>query len=480
VNVTPPCGVTRAWWEEHDVFLSSFLCLFLFFVAIAFEEESMSQPVVPGGEDSERLSGRQWLLLFILAAVQFTHIVDFIIIMPLAPQLEKDLGIGTQQFAHVVSAYGGAACLAGLLLASLLDHFDRKRCLLVLYAGFTLGTVLCAFAPSYAWLLVGRAIAGAFGGVTGATVLAIVGDAYPDRRRGLATGVVMSAFSIASIAGIPAGLWLTGAAASGWRAPFLVLGAASALVWLLSCWAVPVLRGHMVEGRRKPGMWEVASQPAHLKAYTLMFVVVFGGFLIGPYSALYLVKNVGLSEKNELPLVYLVGGIATLVSMNLVGRLSDRIPRLWVFRVLALATLGSVVLFTQLPEPTPLVWALAASTLLWVLSSGRMVPATAMVTSASLPYYRGTFLSINASVQQLAAFLAPLAASLFLSDHEKRLEGYGLVGLVTVVMGLVSVALAGLVRPAEEPETVRAVLAPVEVEDTQDEVPAVLLPRQAE
>src|SRR5262249_2567236 len=167
----------------------------------------------PSGElpasDPPRLSRGQWLLLFVLAPLQFMHTVDFVIVMPLAPHLKRGLGIGTQQFGYVVSAYGLAAFLAGLLVAPWLDRFDRKRSLLTLFAGFTLGTLLCAVAPDYPWLLAGRALAGGFGGLVAANVMTIVGDAFPDRRRGLATGVVMSAFSISSIVGVPAGLLLT-------------------------------------------------------------------------------------------------------------------------------------------------------------------------------------------------------------------------------------------------------------------------------
>jgi predicted MFS family arabinose efflux permease len=413
----------------------------------------MSQIGLPADEDAMRLSGRQWLLLFILAAVQFMHMVDFMIVMPLAPQLEADLGISTRQFGHVVSAYAGAACVAGLLLASFLDRFDRKRSLLGLFGGFTLGTLLCAFAPNYELLLVGRAIAGAFGGVAAAAVLAIVGDAYPDRRRGLATGVVMSSFSVASIVGVPAGLLLAASPGFGWRAPFLILAAASGVVWLIACLAAPPLRGHLGAAHSRPGLWEVASRPAHLKAYGLMLSLVFSGFLVFPFLPVYLVKNVGVAEK-QLWLVYFLGGLATLVSMNVVGRLADRFPRLLLFRVLALVALGPIVIVTRLPHGTPLAVVLAVTTLIMILNSGRMVPATAMVTGAAAPHYRGTFLSINTSVQQLGAFLAPFLASFFLDDSGKQLEGFATVGLLCVAVAGLGIVVAGLVRPAEEPETV--------------------------
>src|SRR5262249_42663256 len=161
------------------------------------------------------------LLLLVLAAVQFVHIVDFMIVMPLGSRFinagEAALRLTTQQFGLVVSAYTLSAGAASLFAARFLDRFDRKAALLVLFAGFTLGAVLCAAATSYPLLLAARAVAGAFGGVCAANVLAIVGDACPDVRRGRATGVIMSAFSVASIAGVPAGLYL--AELSGWRAP---------------------------------------------------------------------------------------------------------------------------------------------------------------------------------------------------------------------------------------------------------------------
>jgi MFS transporter, DHA1 family, inner membrane transport protein len=170
---------------------------------------------------AHHLTAREWLLLLVLAAVQFTHIVDFMIIMPLGPTYNREMGLRPDEFGHVVAAYTISAGIAALFASRLLDRFGRKAALLCLYSGFIAGTFLCAIAPNYIMLLVARTVAGAFGGVAAAVVLAIVGDAFPDARRGAATGVIMSAFSVASIAGVPFGLkleeWYS------WHAPFVAL-----------------------------------------------------------------------------------------------------------------------------------------------------------------------------------------------------------------------------------------------------------------
>ncbi len=150
-------------------------------------------------ESDTGLTRAEWLLLLVLASVQFVHSMDFMVMMPLGPQCREELSISPQQFALVVSSYGFSAAIAGLLAAFCIDRFDRKLALLALFAGLTAGTLLCAAAPGYWSLMLARTVAGAFGGVGGAFILVIVGDAFPEHRRGRATGVVMSAFSIASI-----------------------------------------------------------------------------------------------------------------------------------------------------------------------------------------------------------------------------------------------------------------------------------------
>jgi predicted MFS family arabinose efflux permease len=406
-----------------------------------------SHPSVELRGATARLTRAEWLLLLALSAVQFTHIIDFMIIMPLGPTLMRPdtLGLTPQEFGFMVSAYAFSACIAGVVAAWVIDRFDRKTALLWLYAGFTVGTLCCAIAPTYALLLVARAVAGAFGGVVAANILAIIGDAFPDSRRGRATGAVMSAFSVASIAGVPAGLYL--ANLLGWRAPFAVLAGLSAAVLVLVRFVLPPMRGHVVRGRPNTHVWSVLVEPTHLRAYVLMTALVLSTFMIVPYLASYLVANTGRTEA-ELPYVYLFGGLATLVTMSIVGRLSDRFGKLVVFRVLALFTLVPILLVTNLP-PVALVTALAVSTLFMVTTSGRMVPAMALITASAAPANRGSFLSINASVQQAAAGLASLAGGLLLGQAEGgAMTGFPVVGGLACAATLLSVWLAGRLRPA--------------------------------
>jgi predicted MFS family arabinose efflux permease len=418
--------------------------------------ENAGEPVLPP------LTRGQWLLLLVLAAVQFTHVVDFMIVMPLATYLEEPpISCDTQHFGLIVSVYGFAAAVAGLVLAPLLDRFDRKHTLLVLFAGFTLSTLYCALAPGYWSLVIARLLTGMFGGVVASTVLTIVGDAFPPQRRGTAMGVVMSAFSVASIAGVPAGLFLAHAFPGGWRVPFLVLAVIGAVLLGVAAWVMPSVRGHLGGEHEEGRFWQVLSRPAHLNAYVLMVALVLSTFMIVPFLAAFLEKNLGCT-KDEVPLIYLFGGMATLVTMNLVGRLADRFPRLMLFRVLALLAMGGILVLVNLPRGTSLGLILVSTTLLWVLSSGRMVPAMAMVTSSAEPRYRGSFMSVNAAVQQMAVGLAPLLAGMILSEASPGapLVGFSTVGVLCAVAGLASIVLAGRLRPMR-PE-VEAPVAQVE------------------
>ncbi|MDB5050720.1 MAG: sugar transporter [Fibrobacteres bacterium] len=387
------------------------------------------------------------VLLYVLAAIQFTHILDFMIVMPLGPRLMEIFRITPAQFGLIVSTYTFSAGLFGLIAAWFLDRFDRKRALLCLYGGFGLGTLACAFAPNYHFLVVARFLAGGFGGVAGATILAIIGDAIPPERRGAAMGTLFSSFSLASIAGVPAGLFL--ANHLGWHAPFFLLAGLSAAILVMAAFVLPPMRQHLARVKDKP--WEemkvILSRANHWRAFALTVVMTMAGFLIIPYISPSLVANVGVSN-DHLPFIYLFGGGATFFSMRWLGKLSDRLGLLRVFTALSIIAAFPILILSHLP-PVPLWTALIVTTCFMVFTSGRFIPGMAMVTNTVHAQYRGGFMSINSAFQQFASGLASLiAGSLIAGGQGGRLENYGTVGWIGAACLVVSIFLARRLRPA--------------------------------
>ncbi len=427
----------------------------------------------PAPDVSLRLTWPEMLLLLVLAAVQFTHIVDFMIVMPLGPLLEKPIaehgfGLSEKQFSYIVAAYAVSAAVAGLLAAFVMDRFDRKRLLSVLYTGFLLGTGLCALAPNYTMLLVGRVVAGAFGGVGASATLVIVGDRFAESRRGTAMGVLMSAFSVASVVGVPTGI-LVADVFVYWQAPFAALAALGTLVLVLMQVVLPPLP--RPEGAAPAGFRSilerygtVLARPDHLKAYLFMIVLVLGSFTVGAFTPDFLMNNLGM-DKWSLILVYVCGGGATLWTLTWFGRLSDRHGKRPMFRLLAALTAVPLVLVTNLPPGLALWLVLTATTLMFVLTSGRMVPAMALITASSEPQVRGSFMSINSAVQQLALALAAVLGGAMMGETAtKELTGYASVGWFSVVMTLLSVVMVGLLRSAPEGGAVSLDLAAASAE----------------
>jgi len=401
------------------------------------------------------------LLLLVLAAIQFTAIVDFLIILPLGPQYMRVFGIGPGQFGIIVSAYAISAGISGVATGFVLDRFDRKRALLVLYFGFCVGTLFCALAPTYQLLVAARVVAGAFGGVAGALILAIIGDVVPEARRGAAMGLVMSSFSVASICGVPLGLLL--ANSLNWHLPFFVLAGLSFFVLAASAGILPPLRDHFHHARDQhpvTRMLAVLAHPDHQMAFLFMALLSFTGFVVFPNIANYMVWNVGLTEQ-QLPLIYLAGGLCTVFSLNWIGRWSDRTGKHRVFTLMSLAATIPILALTNLPR-VPLVIALATSTLLMVCMSGRMVPAMALMTASIEAQYRGGFMSVNSSVQQFACGVAAYVSGQVLTQAPGgQLLHFPLLGLASIVCALICIYLARFLRmPPQNERSIQAL--PVE------------------
>ena len=385
-------------------------------------------------------------LILILAAIQFTTILDFLIIMPLGPQYMRVFDISPAQFGLIVSAYAISAGLSGVCSALFLDGLDRKKALVILYSGFIFGTFLCAIAPGYLSLIAARAIAGAFGGVVGALNLAIIGDTVPEERRGRAMGMLMSSFSIASICGVPVGLLL--ATQFSWHIPFLALAFLSCLVLFAIIPLVPSLKGHLENREKTNPLQRLLSLllPAnHQIALLFTAALTMTGFLIFPHISNYLVLNVGLSE-TQLPLVYLCGGFCTVFSMNLIGRWSDKVGKPKVFIFMSLAAILPIFSLTNL-FPVPLLAALTVRTIFMICMSGRMVPAMAMLTSTIEAKRRGGFMAINAAVQQFASGIAALASGHIMSQNaDGKITGYGTVGFLSIILALACIYLSRFLK----------------------------------
>jgi predicted MFS family arabinose efflux permease len=382
---------------------------------------------------------RERVLLIVLMLVQFTTIVDFMIVMPLSPHLISEFGIITAQFGLLVSSYSVAAGISALLAASIADRFDRRIALLATYVGLLVSTLGCALASSYHWLLLARAVAGIFGGVLGSITLAIVGDVIAPQRRGHAMGMVMLGFSLAAVAGVPAGLLIAGH--FGWRAPFMALCIACALVWLAALRVTPSVRGHLVAQASgpRPGLFksygELLSVPNHWWAFLVTALAMFAGFLVIPYLAPSMVANVGV-DKKDLAYIYLVGGAVTLFSRPWIGRLTDRFPHARVFAWMSLASFVPIVLITHSLQ-LPLAGQLCIVAVFFIFVSGRFIPAAAMVTGATEPRLRGRVMAFNAAVQNFAAGLAAFVAGVIMTTgaHGELLH-YDWVGYLSCIIGL--------------------------------------------
>ncbi|HSJ69389.1 MAG TPA: MFS transporter [Anditalea sp.] len=385
---------------------------------------------------------KEKLLLWTLAAINFTHIVDFMILMPLGPQLMRIFEISPQEFALLVSSYTFSAGISSFLGAFILDKYDRRKILLWVFLGFFLGTLACAFSPNYVFLLTARIISGLFGGLTSALILAIVGDAIPDERRGRAMGLVMAAFSVASVVGVPFGLFI--ASLSNWHAPFFFLAVLSVVILFLIYKFVPSITSHIETGRLKPSpiqvLRRVTGNSNQMRAITLTIMMMLGQFMIIPFLSPYMVSNVGFSEM-QLTYIYMAGGFFTIFTSPWVGKLTDKYGKIKVFTVFMSLNVIPIAVITNLGV-TPIIYALLISTMFFVTSNGRMVPAAALITGTAKPENRGSFLSFNSAVQQLSAgFASYIAGMVLVEGTDGVLLNFELVGYAAIVISLLCIPL---------------------------------------
>lgn len=415
------------------------------------------------------LTPGEWSLVVVLALVNFTHILDFVIVMPLGERLLNTMktaaggGIDAQHFGFVVSAYGFAATAAGLLASLVADRFDRRTFLLASYAGFILATVFCGLAVSYEMFLLARVLSGVFGGLAASSIMAVIADVFPDHRRGKAIGAVTSAFAVASIAGLPAGLFLA-EWFNSYGVPFLAIAAASVVVWVVAWVRLPTVNKHLAHRGTQSalaGFAAVVRRPNHLKSFLFMFCLVLGTFTIVPFLAPHLQINCG-RIRAEIPWIYAVAGVFTLVGMNVVGWLTDRIGKRPVFLAAAGSAVVMTVVITNLNGDIGFWGAATAASLFMVAASGRIVPAQGMMLATADPKTRGAFTTLNAAVSHLGTGIGPLIAGAVVSTENAvnaagleeivKLEHYDRAGYVAVGFAVLALGVSFLLKqPVKAP-----------------------------
>ena len=380
----------------------------------------------------------RWIL-WVLAGIQFSHIVDFMIMMPLGPQITQQFGIGDAAFGFLVSAYTWAAAISGLVASAYVDRFDRKRLLMVLFVAFAIATLGCAVAWSYTSLVAARIATGLFGGVLSALVQTMVAELIPFERRGRAMSVILSAFSLATVVGVPTSLFI--AAWSSWHMPFVAIAVFGLLLSGVAWRVLPRMRGHM-HAQERPAMRamlaSVLSDVNHRWAFLFSALMMFTGFAVIPYITIYLQANVGLN-KQQVPLIYLFGGAATLFTARWIGKLSDRHGKVKMFTALAAFVVLPLQVLTHLGA-VALPWVIALNTVMFVVLSGRMIPGMALVGASANPAVRGSFMAINSAVQSLSMGAAAFVGGLIISrDAQGLVQNYGWNAVVGSVASLLSI-----------------------------------------
>lgn len=388
------------------------------------------------------------MILLILAVVNFSHIIDAMIIMPLGDIFVDQFNIGAKEYSYLVGAYSFGAFISSILGIFFMDRFDRKSALVSLFIGFSIGTFLCSFVQSFDVFIALRFITGCFGGIIGSLIFAIVADLYMFHERGYAMGVIFGAFSAASVLGVPFSLWL--AATFDWTMPFLVLGGFSALMCIVVYLYFPKMRDHLtIENLNKSHIQvlkNIYQDSNQVNALILGMVLILGHYIIIPFISPVLIKNIGFSQL-EISYMFFFGGLATVISAPFVGKMVDRFGVFPVFVTAVLLSFIPTIAITHMGA-NPIWYALIYSTLFFVFASSRMISANTLITAAVGTTTRGSFMSIKSALQQLAIFAATIIGGQIVVLEADLWEHYEILGYLSVGICLLTIPLIRRIKVA--------------------------------
>jgi predicted MFS family arabinose efflux permease len=389
----------------------------------------------------------QKFVVFILAITQFTVILDFMVMSPLGDMLMKSLDLKPAAFGLAVSAYAFSAGISGLLTAGFADRFDRKKLLLFFYIGFIAGTVCCGLAHTYEVLLAARIVTGLFGGVIGSISMAIVTDLFILNQRGRVMGFVQMGFGASQVLGVPIGLYL--ANAWGWEAPFwMVAGLGVVIAILIFARLQPVVQHLAVQKRTSAlkHLWNTVANRDYRIGFTSTALLSIGGFMMMPFGSAFAINNLGITEQ-QLPMLFMVSGISSLIIMPIIGRLSDKTDKFRIFTVASIWMMIMCALYTNLAL-TPLWLVMLFNVLMMIGIMSRMIPSGALTSAIPDMQDRGAFMSVNSSLQQIAGGIAAAVSGVVVTQQSKGspLEHYDKVGYIVVIISLISIGLMARVN----------------------------------
>lgn len=411
-------------------------------------EQTLAAPIEDQPEQQRGFSRYQSFLVALLAFAQFTIILDFIIMSPLGAILMPALNITAGQFGVAVSAYAFSAGISAILAAGFADRFDRKRLLLFFYLGFTLGTLLCALAPNYHLLLLGRIVTGLFGGVIGSVVLAIITDLFPLHLRGRMMGFVQTAFAASQVLGIPTGLFL--ANHWNWHVSFGAIVVLSILAMAAILFVMQPVNAHLrLKQDRNAFRHLIATvgQPRYTLAFAVTTLLSTGGFMLMPFGSAFTVHNLGI-DILHLPTIYLVSGLFTIFIGPLVGRASDAFGKYPTFVFGSVMSVVMVLIYTHLGHVS-LTTAIIINVLMFLGIFSRMIPSQALISAIPDPSQRGSFSAVSASLQQLSGGLGSvLAAAIIAENPDGTLRHFDRLGYIVVATSILSlIAMYFVQRP---------------------------------
>ena len=353
---------------------------------------------------------RPLLIVFTLWLLVFSSASQTMIISPILPMIGEELDIADAALGTLVSAYSIMVGIFAILAGPVSDKIGRRRILLLGCGAMTVALILHTLAVDYFSFLFVRVLAGSAGGVLSGAAVSYIGDAFPYGRRGWATGWVMSGAAVGQIAGIPLGIVL--AARWGVASPFYAFAVTMALTVLLLYFGIPqppVRRSeHPLTVRRAASDYRaMLERPEVAWAAAAFFLMFLGVSVFVIYLPTWLERELGATG-DQIALMFLVGGVANVVTGPQAGKLSDRIGRKG---IILLACIGlSLVMLLTVPLVTSIFTAYVAFFLIMVLVAMRVSPFSALLTALVRDEKRGSLMSLTVALGQMGFALGGAVA----------------------------------------------------------------------